>query len=203
MARWSGLLSVSPPKYSFSSRLVRAVLLFLYRRQGWKLEGGGPSSRRCVIIGAPHTTNWDFVFFIGLTDDLGLRPGFMGKDALFRWPLGRFMREMGGVPVVRSSSHNYVEQMIDAFNSRDDLLLVIAPEGTRKRARRWKSGFYHIALGANVPVVLGWLDHDTRRGGLGPEMMMTGDYTADMAQIRAFYEARLPGHPQLAAITTE
>lgn len=180
---------------------MRAVLLFFYHLQGWKLEGGGPQSRRCIIIGAPHTTNWDFIFFAGATHELGLHAGFMGKDTLFRWPMGRFMREMGGVPVVRSSRQNYVEQMIEAFRTRDELMLVIAPEGTRKQARRWKSGFYHIAVGAGVPIVLGWLDYKTRRGGLGPEMMMTGDYSADMARIRAFYEERLPGHPQLAAIT--
>ncbi|MFM5908852.1 MAG: lysophospholipid acyltransferase family protein [Novosphingobium sp.] len=194
---------MAAPRYSLFSRMVRGFLLFLYRMQGWKLEGPGPKSRRCVLIGAPHTTNWDFVFFIGATHEYGLLPGFMGKDALFRWPLGRFMREMGGVPVVRSSSHNYVEQMIEAFQTRDELMLVIAPEGTRKQARRWKSGFYHIAVGANVPIVLGWLDYKTKRGGLGPEMMMTGDYKADLARIRAFYEERNPGHPQLDAITAD
>lgn len=196
-----GIAVTGSGRRSLLTRLVLFILLGLYRSQGWTLSGSAPASRRCVIVGAPHTSNWDFVFFLGATRAFGLRPSFMGKHSLFRWPMARFMREMGGVPVVRTASHNYVEQMIAEFAGRDEFMLVVAPEGTRKGANCWKSGFYHIAMGAGVPIVPGWVDCRTRRGGLGPEFMPSGDYVADMARIAAFYRSVLPGHPRLAAIT--
>lgn len=173
------------------------ALLWLYRRQGWTTLGKAPEGGRAVILGVPHTSNWDFLFFLGVTHDLGIRPRFMGKNSLFRWPMTRFMREMGGVPVVRSASHNYVEQMIEQFAQHEDFMLVVAPEGTRGGVSRWRSGFYHIALGAGVPIVCGYVDYPARRGGLGPAIMPTGDFRADMAKIAAFYRENGRGkHPE-------
>lgn len=201
MARRSRFLSAPTPRLSLLTRLVRGALLGIYKSQRWTLDPWQAKSRKFIIIGAPHTSNWDFLFFIGATDALGIRPAFMGKHSLFRWPMTRFMREMGGVPVVRSASHNYVEQMIDVFNARDELMLVVAPEGTRKGARKWKTGFYHMALGAGVPIVPAWVDHSTRRGGLGAEIVLTGNKAIDFARIRAYFEEKLPGHPRWDAIT--
>lgn len=184
---------------SLLSRLVRGLVLRLYRHRGWRLEGAAPSSPRCVILGAPHTSNWDFVFFLGATHALGLEPRFIGKSSLFRWPLRRFMFDMGGAPVDRSAPGGYAQSMIDTFAANERFALVIAPEGTRSAVRKWRSGFYHIALGAGVPVVCAWVDNTTMRGGLGPEMMMSGDYAADMAQIAEFYRGKMPGHPKWAA----
>ncbi len=185
---------------SLLSRLTQSALLWIYRRQGWTIHGQAPDSPRCVIIGAPHTSNWDFIFFLGVTRQFGIRPRFMGKDSLFRWPLTRFMHEMGGVPVVRSSSHNYVDQMIDQFAAHEDFMLVVAPEGSRSSTGKWRSGFYHIAMGAGVPIVLAWVDNARMEGGLGPTMMLTGDYAADMQRIAAFYRSVMPGHPKLAVM---
>lgn len=201
MARWSRLLSARPPRLSLLTRLVRSALLALYRSQGWNLDLWQAQSRKFIIVGAPHTTNWDFLFFMGATDELGIRPAFMGKHSLFRWPMTRFMREMGGVPIVRSSRNNYVDQMIEVFNARDELMLVVAPEGTRGGATKWKSGFYHIALGAGVPIVPAWVDHKVKRGGLGPEIALTGDKAVDFARIRAWFEEKMPGNPRWDAIT--
>lgn len=184
---------------SLLSRLVRGLLLWLYRRRGWRLEGAAPINRSFVIVGAPHTSNWDFVFFIGATHHFGITPRFMGKDSLFRWPLRRFMLDMGGVAVDRSVPGGYAQSMIDAFAANQEFALVIAPEGTRSAVRKWRSGFYHIALGAGVPIVCAWVDNQTMRGGLGPEMALSGDYGADMARIAAFYRATMPGHPKWAA----
>ena len=140
-----------------------------------------------MIVGAPHTSNWDFLCFLGITEALGVRASFMGKDSLFRWPMRRFMIDMGGVPVDRSASNNYVDAMADEFARRDEFMLVIAPEGTRKGALRWKTGFYHIALKAGVPIVCGFIDYPHKRGGFGPAIMPSGDYAADMAKMAAFY----------------
>lgn len=191
--------AIDPPR-TLLSRVVRRALLALYAWKGWRLEGTRPAARKFVITGAPHTSNWDFVFFLGATHRFGVRPSFMGKDSLFRWPLARFMRDMGGVPVDRSRKGDYVAQMIEEFARRDELALVVAPEGTRSNVSGWRSGFYHIALGAGVPIVPAWVDNTRMRGGLGPAIMPTGDYAADLAKIAAFYRSVMPGHPRVATI---
>ena len=131
----------------------------------------------------------------GLTRDLGIETSFMAKRQLFRWPLGRFMREMGGVEVNREKGGNYVQSMIDEFNRRDDFLLTIAPEGTRKSVGQWKTGFYHIAVGAQVPLIVGMMDYAKKTGGLALAFMPTGDYAADMARVEEFYRSTTPKHP--------
>ena len=161
-----------------------------------------PASPCCVIVGAPHTSNWDFVFFLGATHAFGITPRFMGKDSLFRWPLRRFMFDMGGVPVDRTVKGGYAAAMVAEFARNAEFRLVIAPEGTRSAVGKWRSGFYHIALGAGVPIVCGWVDNANRRGGLGPELMPSGNFAADMQKIAAFYRSVMPDHPKLAVIDT-
>ena len=185
---------------SLLTRVTQASLVWLYHRKGWRITSQAPVEGKYVITGAPHTSNWDFIFFIGATYELGIRPRFMGKHSLFRWPMRRFMLEMGGVPVVRSASHNYVDTMVSAFAAEDDFKLVVAPEGSRSSSGRWRSGFYHIALGAGVPIVPAWVNNQTMRGGLGAPIALTGDYAVDMAKIEAFYAEAMPGHPKLAAM---
>ncbi len=177
------------------SRMTRAALLAFYRQQGWRAEGTPPPGGRYVIIAAPHTSNWDFVYFLGLTEELGIEPHFMAKASLFRWPLGGFMRDMGGIAVDRSGNHDMVSAMIAEFARRDRFALVIAPEGTRSQVRAWRTGFYHIALGAGVPMVVGMMDYARRVGGLGQAIMPSGDMAADMAQIAAAYRGVTPRHP--------
>ncbi len=192
------------PRPTLLSRLVKYVLLALYRWKGWSLEGAAPASRKCVILGAPHTSNWDFIFFLGAVTQLGLRPSFVGKLSLFRRPMTRFMYDMGGIPIDRrAKDQNYVEQVVAAFAQTDKLALVIAPEGTRGSITAWRSGFYHIALGAGVPIVPAWVDNATMLGGLGPEIMPSGDYAADLRKIAEFYYSKMPRHPKLAVLYAE
>lgn len=181
---------------SLSSRLMWRLLGWLYRAKGWHIEGPAPNTRKYVVVGAPHTSNWDFVFFAGGVSDLGIHPSFMGKHTLFRWPFRRFMYDMGGMPVDRSKPGGYVRSVIRAFEQADDMALVIAPEGTRSSKGRWRSGFYHIAHGAGVPVVPAWFDKERRVGGLGPAITLTGDYQADMARFLAFYRGVMPDCPR-------
>lgn len=190
----------APRPASPLSRLVKRTLIALYRWKGWRIEGQRPLHAKFVIVGAPHTTNWDFVFFIGATHELGIRPSFMGKHTLFRWPMTRFMLDMGGVPVDRRRRANYVDQVADAFARADELALVVAPEGTRRSNGEWRSGFYHIALAAGVPIVPAWVDNRAMRGGLGEPIMPTGDYRADLAQLAAFYREKLPDCPRFAEL---
>ena len=179
-------------KRSILSRIVQRIIVALYRWRGWQIEGRRPDAKKYIILGVPHTSNWDFVFFLGATHELGIRPSFIGKDSLFRWPMRRFMLDMGGVPVDRSKRGNYVEQIAAAFAEADDLALVIAPEGTRSSDGHWRSGFYHIAMAAGVPLVPAWVDNHAMRGGLGEAVWPSGDFAADLARIAAFYRARRP-----------
>lgn len=184
------------PPPALLSRIVRRLLLWFYKTRGWTAVGEPPADRRCVIIAAPHTSNWDFVNFLGLTADLGIRPHFMGKESLFRWPFRRFMIDMGGVPVDRSNRHNYVAAMVEEFRRRKEFMLTVAPEGTRGGVRKWRSGFYHIARQAGVPLVVGMMDYGKKVGGLGPAFMPSGDYAADIRKIAEFYRHTTPRHPE-------
>ncbi|BEU99230.1 lysophospholipid acyltransferase family protein [Novosphingobium olei] len=181
---------------SLLSRLMRRALLWFYRRQGWTAVGTPPPGGRYVIIAAPHTSNWDFVYFLGLVNALGLDARFMAKDSLFRWPLGRFMRDMGGIAIDRKQRRNVVQAMVEEFRNRDRFVLTIAPEGTRSAVTEWRTGFYQIALAAGVPMVVGLMDYGTKTGGLGPTIMPSGDYKADMRKIAAIYQTVTPRHPE-------
>ncbi len=188
------------PRVSFLSRLVKASLMGLYRLKGWTLTDFNAVPPRCIILGVPHTTNWDFVFFLGVAQRLGIQPSFMGKRSLFAWPMIRFMHDMGGIPVDRSRRANYVEQVIAAFAQGGDLALVIAPEGTRGKTDAWRSGFYHIAHGAGVPIVPAWVNHAAMTGGVGPAIVTTGDFDADLKRLATYYRSVLPDDPKLAAL---
>ena len=181
-------------KPTLLSRLIWFVLRRLYDWKGWQLEQQrAPPLRKYILLGAPHTSNWDFVFFAGATRKLGILPRFMGKHTLFAWPMTRFMYDMGGMPVDRSRPGGYVQAVVEAFAQAEDMALVIAPEGTRSSAGEWRTGFYRIAMGAGVPIVPAWVDHATKQGGLGEPIMPTGDYKADLAKIAEFYRSKMPG----------
>ncbi len=174
-------------------RLARALLgLF-----GWRVEGRFPVELpKMLAIGAPHTSNWDFVIFLPVMVALNVRVTWLGKDSIFRWPFGPLLRAIGGVPVVRGARLNAVEQAVERFRQADRLIMVMSPEGTRKKTAAWKSGFYHIARGADVPLVLGYLDYGRRVAGIGPTMRLTGDVERDMAEIRAFYADKQGHRPE-------
>jgi 1-acyl-sn-glycerol-3-phosphate acyltransferase len=194
-------MTQEPKGPSLLLRGVRRIIIALYRWRGYRLVEMCPVPPRCVIIGVPHTTNWDFVFFLGATAEAGIKPSFMGKHTLFKWPATRFMYDMGGVSVDRTAKgRNYIDQVVDAFARRDELALVVAPEGTRSATRAWRSGFYHIAHKAGVPLVPAWVEDETRRGGIGPAIMPSGDYAADLEKLLAYYRSVMPGHPRWALL---
>lgn len=180
-------------------RLIRQLLLLWFRRSGWTIAGNLPPDRKFVIMGASHTSNWDFLVFLGAVHALGRKVHFIGKHSLFRWPLGGFMRALGGIPVDRSARQDLVTQVVDQFAAHDDFILVIAPEGTRSRTREWKTGFYQIALRAGVPIVAAGPDYPTRRGVFGPLIRPTGSYADDLRPAFAFFRSLRPRHPERAA----
>jgi 1-acyl-sn-glycerol-3-phosphate acyltransferase len=157
------------------------------RRAGWTLEGEAPVARGYVLIAAPHTTNWDLLFFLACAWAFDVKVSWMGKHTLFHGPMGAVMRVLGGVPVRRDRSGGLVGQMVEAFERNPALVMTVPPEGTRTYVPYWKSGFYQIARAARVPIVMGFLDYERRVGGLGPALLPTDDLRADMDEIRAFY----------------
>ncbi len=151
-----------------------------------------PTPAKYVCLATPHTSNWDGLLLVTLMRTIGVELDWMIKDTWVKSPAGPLLKRMGAVAIDRSRSRNMVEQMVDEFARRDRMVLAIPPEGTRARATHWKSGFYYIARGANVPVVPGYLDYGRKRAGLGAPILMTGDVRADMDRIRAFYAEKNP-----------
>ncbi|RMG67109.1 MAG: glycerol acyltransferase [Calditrichaeota bacterium] len=186
-----------PEQKSAGSRLpvtrnpFRLLVRLLLALGGWKLELELPPAPSYVIIGAPHTSNWDWVMMLLGKWATGLRVHWAGKHTLFRRPFGPLMRRLGGIPVDRTSSTNLVDQLVAAFASRPDFRLIIAPEGTRKPVDRWKSGFYYIALGAGVPIALGYFDLQRKAFGIGGWIVPTGNVAVDLERIRAFYRRKV------------
>ena len=174
--------------------LGRSVLKLM----GWRIEGELPKLDKFVAIGAHHTSNWDFVIFIALKFVLRLNARWFGKHSLFRWPFAGVLRAWGGIAIRRDRQLNTVEQAVQAFRDNRQFILVLSPEGTRKKVERWKMGFYHIARGADVPIVMGALDYQNRRLVIGPTFYPTGDEQADLASMLAFFRPYIAKKPQYA-----
>lgn len=168
---------------------------------GWKLEGDIPDLPKFVMIAAPHTTNWDLPIMLALGFLARAKLFWMLKESVFVGPFGTFLRWLGGIPIDRSKTNGVVGQCIEMFSEHDELILAVPPEGTRSKVRSWKSGFYHIASGSNVPIALGFLDYKRRRGGVGGIYYPTGDYDKDIKEIQAFYADITPKYPELSTLS--
>jgi 1-acyl-sn-glycerol-3-phosphate acyltransferase len=168
---------------------------------GWELTGTIPDLPRFVCIVAPHTSNWDFPVGLAAKWALGFHVTWLGKDALFRPPLGWFMRAVGGMPVDRRTPNALVERTAQAFAEREQLVLVLAPEGTRDKVTKWRSGFWHIARAANVPVVCAAIDWSRKQVRFGPTLDVHPDVEpdVDIARIKAHYDDVQGYHPALQA----
>lgn len=174
-------------------KYIARVILFLV---GWKTVGEVPVKKRFVLIGAPHTSNWDFILMLLIVLDKGVAVHWMGKDSLFPWPFKGFMQWLGGIAVDRSQANNTVEQVATHFSQHQELIIIIPPEGTRSKASRWKTGFYYIAETAQVPIVLGFIDAAKKEVGIGPEFQTTGDIDVDLPEIQAFYKTKRALRPE-------
>ena len=178
----------------FSRALGKSVLAAM----GWRLDVGFPDAPKFVVVVAPHTSAWDFVIGIFAMLALGIRASWMGKHGLFRWPFAGVLRWLGGIPIDRRSSHGAVETMVDLFKSRRELILGIAPEGTRRKVDTWRTGFYHIARGAGVPIVPCYFDYGRKVIGTGAAVHPTGDLAGDLLAIRSVYEGVAGKNPSRA-----
>jgi len=176
--------------------LVVGLSRFILRLCGWRIEGQIPAGPKYVLVAAPHTSGWDFFLWLALTYACRSRCVWMGKDSLFRPPFGVVFTWLGGIPIDRDSRNGVVGQAIETFGSVSEMVLAIPPEGTRKKTDHWKSGFYYIAQGAGVPLVLSFVDFERKAMGYGPMLIPNGDIEADMAVIREFYKDVKAKYPE-------
>ena len=185
-------MPTKPRQCSPIARLFGNLVLKLF---GWKRAGGVPDHPNMVIIAAPHTSNWDFIFLMATAYSFGISINWLGKDTLFKTPLGPLLRFMGGVPVDRSQPNNLVQSLCVQIDQGDGVNLVVPPAGTRRQTDYWKSGFYRIAVAAQIPLVCGYLDYPKKEAGLGLAFL-PGELTEDMNRIREFYDPIIGKYPE-------
>ncbi len=177
--------------------MIKLFSRLMLKMLGWKIEVNMPSDvRKVVMLVAPHTTNYDF--FIGrlVFNIVGLPVKFLIKEEAFSFPFGGLLKKMGGIPVQRGKRNNLVHQLADHFNQAEKLVLVITPEGTRKYTKYWKKGFYYIAIEAQVPVALGYLDYKYKKAGVKKLVYPSGDLKEDFEEFKTYYQNLHAYHPE-------
>jgi 1-acyl-sn-glycerol-3-phosphate acyltransferase len=187
----------------FLSAILRFLANLILRMTGWRVEGKLPDLPKYILIGAPHTSNWDFLLFLGVIFHLKANAKYMGKAELFRKPFGWFFYWCGGVPVDRKKSQGLVEQMVDAAERSDKFILTIAPEGTRHKVTEWKMGFYHIAKNAGLPVVMAVVDGENKTVRVGQVFHLTENMDEDIKAIKGFFAGVVGINPRKKYITLE
>lgn len=176
--------------------MMKTIAATILKMVGWRVSFALPSRDKYVLVGAPHTSNWDFPLGLLAMWASGLRCNWVGKHTLFKGPLGPIMRGIGGIPVDRLGSVGFVKKVIDIFASRDQFVLAISPEGTRSLTKHWKGGFYHIALAAKVPVALGYIDYPRKQIGIDRMFEPSGDIVADFAILQEYYQDKIGKRPE-------
>ena len=190
---------VSDPLPVSRNAVARVFGRLVLRALGWRIEGTLPPVPKLLAIGAPHTSNWDFVIGMAVKWSLCIRASWMAKHTLFRPPLGWVFKSMGGIPINRSTSLGVVGECIRAFDEHEKLVVGVTPEGTRKQVNEWKTGFWHIAKGAGVPIVLVYWDYEEKVFGMGPSITPSEDKDEDLTRIKDFYSQFHGRHVQIAS----
>ena len=175
--------------------MKKPLALLILKLLGWSTENKFRHEHKYIIIGAPHTSNWDFLYFILLARTTGIKIHWIAKHTLFKGPFGKIFKRLGGIPINRQIHNNLIRKMTEEFNKRENFVVAIAPEGTRSKAEYWKTGFYHIARQANIPIVLGFIDYKRKTVGFADTFYPSGNIEEDMKKIRKFYEDKTGKHP--------
>lgn len=172
----------------FLTEIFRVPVLALWYAFGWRVDGEFPPIDKFILVAVPHTSNWDYVHMVAMSFYYRRKPSTLVKAEAFNWFLvGRLIRWAGGIPIARGQSKDGVTQVSEIVNQHKRIVLVITPEGTRRKVDHWKTGFYYIALETGLPCVLGYLDYQRKRSGGGILLQLTGDVEKDLADIREFY----------------
>ncbi len=176
--------------------MLKSVSLFILKLFGWSVEKNLPADNKYIIIAAFHTSNWDFPLALLGMSAMGLKFNWVGKNTLFKWPLGIFFKSIGGIPVDRSIHTGFIKKIANLYNNYDELSIALAPEGTRSKTEYWRSGFYYIALEAKIPVALGYLDYPNKKLGIGQYFIPCGDIEKDLLIIKDFYKNKEGKYPE-------
>jgi len=169
-----------------------------FRWKGWKVGKSIPNDiKKCVVVAAPHTSNWDFVYAMAALHLMGIRVRYLAKKELFKFPLKSLLLGTGAIPVERSKNTGMVDNIVAAFAQHDELVLMIAGEGTRKRVNKWKSGLWFVADKTGVPIMPAYLDYSKKEAGFGPPVYTTGNMETDADKLRAFYADKTGRFPEL------
>ncbi len=185
----------------WGATLTRLVCASYLQLNGWKVRGDWPALDKAVLVAAPHTSNWDGVNMLATAGFYRVKLRWMGKKSLTQGPFGWLIKWLGCVPIDRSGANDVVRAMADAFAAAPRMILAIPPEGTRSPTREWKTGFYHIARAANVPLILSVLDYSTKTASLAAIVMPSGDYEADLRVIQSYYANATGKHADKFTIT--
>jgi 1-acyl-sn-glycerol-3-phosphate acyltransferase len=186
---------LGPPEVN---NFIKTLAQWFIALVGWKAEGDlHLLPKKFVAIMAPHTSNWDLLLALGTLSALGIKFNWFGKKEAFSWPIGGLFKLLGGIPIERRTHQNMVEQTAALIRSRERVIIGIAPEGTRSNSKYWKTGFYHIAHQAAVPIAFGFLDYRRKAGGIGPLMETTGNIEEDLQVIRDYYKDVTAKNPEL------
>lgn len=184
------------PVVSFIGHLISKLAL---RLLGWELCGEVPRAKKIMLIAGPHTSNWDFLLLLAVMFNYRMQIHWLGKHTLFKPPFRALTKWFGGIPVNREKSSNVTRQVVDVYRSSERLIVLVTPEGTRRKVKEWKTGFYRIAEGAGIPIVLGFCDFSRKQVGFGPTFDPTGDIEKDMPLIKAFYQGKTGKNPELSS----
>ena len=182
-------------------QMIQSLSRLLLRIFGWHTDLAVQIPDKCILVGAPHTTNWDFPLAILAMSAMGIQFNWVAKHTLFRWPLGGLMRSLGGIPLDRrTGGAGFAIKAVESFEELDRFVLAIAPEGTRHRTDHWKGGFYKIATKSNVPIALGYVDYRKKQIGIGSIFLPTGDRESDFSLVKDFYSDKSGKYPEKQSI---
>lgn len=185
--------------------MLKKLFRLIFKLKGWKIKGEFPEEvKKCVMIGAPHTSNMDTILSVAAFDIMGIPLRFTIKKEWLRFPMSIFLKPLGAIGIDRANKHgkkkSMVEGMVDLFNRHKELVIIVTPEGTRKKVTQWKTGFYFVAQKAKVPIVLGYLDYKNKIAGIGEVIYPTGNIEKDFQKIAAFYKDITPKFPEQFAL---
>ncbi|MGI9294898.1 MAG: lysophospholipid acyltransferase family protein [Pseudomonadales bacterium] len=181
------------------SYLCHVLSKFALRVLGWELCGEMPRQKKIMLIAGPHTSNWDFVLLLAVMFNHHMEIHWLGKHTLFKQPFRAITKWFGGIPVNRGKATNVARQVIDVYRTSERLIVLITPEGTRSKVKEWKTGFYRIAEGAGIPIVLGFCDFSRKQVGFGPTFEPSGDIGKDLPLIKEFYKGKTGKNPELGS----
>jgi len=172
----------------YKDMIIRLLSKFTLKFFGWKMETEIPDIKKCIMIGAPHTSNYDFYVSMLFFLSIGMKISFLIKKEVFVFPIAGLIKKLGGIPVDRKKKNSLIEQLTELFESREKLFLLITPEGTRSRNENWKKGFYYIAKATNVPIALSYMDYKYKTLGIGPVFNASDDVEADLIKVKKYYQ---------------